>query len=179
MDCAIIIRGEIGTGKELIARTIHNLSRRKKQNFLAFDCGCFSRDFRFTELVASYDDTLKYDPLKTESATLDQMSYTGTILLDHIENMPKETQQEMLQLIDGKTASPDAIMDVRFIVVAHQSIEEKIIEGKFQMELYSRIRAIEIEIPPLRQRTDDLPILCHYFLGQLNEEFGKNKNVFR
>lgn len=178
MDCAIIIRGEIGTGKELVARTIHNLSYRKKQKFLAFDCGCFSRDFRFAELVASYDDTQKYDPLKKESTTLNQMSYTGTILLDHIENMPKETQQEMLQLIDGKTASSDSLMDVRFIVVAHQNIEEKIIEGKFQKELYSRIRAIEIEIPPLRRRTDDLSILCHYFLGQLNEEFGKKIKTF-
>ncbi len=173
MDCAIIIRGEIGTGKELIARTIHNLSRRKKQKFLAFDCGCFSRDFRFAELVASSENKLKYDPLKKESAALRPTPYVGTIFLDHIENMPKETQQEMLELIGGKIASADSLMDVRFIVVAHQNIEEKIIEGKFQMELYSRIRAIEIEIPPLRRRTDDLPILCHYFLGQLNEEFGK------
>lgn len=173
MDCAIIIRGEIGTGKELIARTIHNLSRRKKQKFLAFDCGCFSRDFRFAELVASSENKLKYDPLKKESAALRPTLYAGTIFLDHIENMPKETQQEMLELIGGKIASSDSQMDVRFIVVAHQNIEEKIIEGKFQMELYSRIRAIEIEIPPLRRRMDDLPILCHYFLGQLNEEFGK------
>lgn len=178
MDCAIIIRGEIGTGKELIARTIHNLSRRKKQSFLAFDCGCFSKDFRFAELVASYDNKLKYDPLKKESEALSPTPYVGTIFLDHIENMPEETQQEMLQLIDAKVAPSDTLMDVRFIVVAHQNIKEKIIEGKFQMELYSRIRAIEIEIPPLRRRTDDLPILCHYFLGQLNEEFGKKIKMF-
>ncbi|WDP86794.1 MAG: sigma-54-dependent Fis family transcriptional regulator [Desulfobacter sp.] len=177
MDCAIIIRGEIGTGKELVARTIHNLSHRKQQRFLAFDCGCFSKDFRFAQLVASYDDTPKNDPLKKEYGALNP-PYTGTILLDHIENMPKKPQQEMLQLIDGKTSDSAPFMDVRFIVVAHQSIEEKIIEGKFQMELYRRIRAIEIEIPPLRRRLEDLSILCHYFLGQLNEEFGKKIKTF-
>jgi two-component system response regulator AtoC len=178
MDCAIIIRGEIGTGKELVARTIHNLSRRKNQRFIAFDCGCFSRDFRFAELVASNDDPPKSDPSKKKSAVSNKTTFAGTILLDHIENMPKASQQEMLQLLDGKTNAFDSLMDIRFIVVAHQNIEEKIIEGKFQLELYSRIRAIAIEIPPLRRRTDDLPVLCHYFLGQLNQEFEKKIKTF-
>jgi DNA-binding NtrC family response regulator len=173
MDCAIIIRGESGTGKELAARTIHNLSYRRDQRFLAFDCGCFSKDFSFAELVTSFEDTSNYYPSKKNKT-----SFAGTILLDHIENMPKKTQQEMMLLLDGKTGSDDQLMDIRFIVGAHQNLEKKVVEGQFQQELYSRIRAIKMQIPSLRQRKDDLPMLCQYFLSQLNEEFGKKIRYF-
>jgi two-component system response regulator AtoC len=178
MDCAIIIRGESGTGKELTARTIHNLSYRKNQRFIAFDCGCFSKDFRFTELVTSFDESIHYHRSNNNVPVVHKTSFAGTILLDHIENMPKQIQQEMLLLLDGKANSDDQLMDIRFIVGAHQNLKERVVEGKFQQELYRRIRAIELEIPSLSQRREDIPILCRYFLSLLNEEFGKKITSF-
>jgi two-component system response regulator AtoC len=105
-------------------------------------------------------------------------SFAGTILLDHIENMPRQIQQEMMLLLDGKANSDDQFMDIRFIVGAHQNLKERVVEGKFQQELYRRIRAIELEIPSLSQRREDIPTLCRYFLTLLNEEFGKEIQSF-
>ncbi len=173
MDCAVIIKGELGTGKELAARTIHALSRRRHQKFLAFDCGCFSKDFRFAELVAAYDDTPKPVSFDPKAGPEKPPVFSGTILLDHIENMPDDIQREMLGIIDKKRDTSDFSMDIRFIVAAQQNIQERVKEGKFPMDLFSRMRAMEIEIPPLRQRTDDLALLCRFFLDRLNQEFGR------
>jgi DNA-binding NtrC family response regulator len=166
MDCAIIIKGEIGTGKELVARTIHYHSPRKNQKFLAFDCGCFSDDFHFSELVEAFHESSSKEDKKYPS-------FSGTIFLDHIENMPKQIQQEMIQLLDGKNSSTGQALDIRFIVVAYKRLKEKVAKGTFQKELYQRIQAIELEVPALRQRLDDLPLLCTYFLNQYSREHEK------
>ncbi len=162
LDCPVIINGETGTGKELAARTIHWLGHRKNQRFLAFDCGCFSRDFCFTELVASVTP-------QPEQYTKNKLIFSGTILLDHMENMPLATQQNMLQILDHKTAD----MDVRFIVSTQKDLETKVTQGSFSRELYQRIGAIELEMPALRDRTEDIPMLCRYFLDQFNRAFQK------
>ena len=171
LDCTIIIHGEIGTGKELAARTIHQLGHRKNQRFLAFDCGCFSNDFRFRELVAS----LGPQPGNDNNV---QTGFSGTILLDHIENMPAQTQQDMIQILNRKQSGPaldgDALpMDVRFIVATQKNLEEKVSQGRFSRELYQKIRAIELEIPALRDRKEDIPILCRYFINRFNQTFQK------
>jgi DNA-binding NtrC family response regulator len=174
MDYPIIIKGENGTGKELVARTIHSLSRRSNQRFLAFDCGCFSTDFHFSELVNMIDDSSRLRLNKEAAGSSAAVRFRGTIFLDHIENMPKPTQQEMMALLDGTLFSAENEMDIRFIVVANQRLEDKISSGEFIKTLYGRIHAIELSVPPLRNRTEDLPILTRYFLDQLNKEFGKN-----
>lgn len=171
LDCTIIIHGEIGTGKELAARTIHQLGHRKNQRFLAFDCGCFSNDFRFRELVASLG------PQSGNDKDV-QTGFSGTILLDHIENMPAQTQQEMIQILNRKQSGPvldgDAPpMDVRFIVATQTNLEKKVSQGRFSRELYQKIRAIELEIPALRDRKEDIPILCQYFISRFNQTFQK------
>jgi DNA-binding NtrC family response regulator len=162
LDCPVIINGETGTGKELAARTIHWLGHRKNQRFLAFDCGCFSRDFCFKELVASVTS-------QPEQYTKNKQMFSGTILLDHMENMPLATQQNMLQILDRKTAD----MDVRFIVSTQKDLETKVTRGSFSRELYQRIGAIELEMPALRDRTEDIPMLCRYFLDQFTRVFQK------
>ncbi len=171
LDCTIIIHGEIGTGKELAARTIHQLGHRKNQRFLAFDCGCFSNDFRFRELVASLG------PQSGEDNEM-QTGFSGTILLDHIENMPAHTQQDMIQILNRKQsrsvlAGDAPPMDVRFIVATQDNLEKKVARGRFSRELYQKIRAIELEIPALRARKEDIPILCRYFINRFNQTFQK------
>ncbi|MFO7910918.1 MAG: sigma-54 dependent transcriptional regulator [Desulfotignum sp.] len=171
LDCPIVICGETGTGKELAARTIHKMGYRKNQRFLAFDCGCFSSDFCFKELVASFSP-------QPEPYTEKGMAFSGTILLDHMENMPLATQQEMLQILDrkpgaGKTDAGSDAMDVRFIVSTQQDLEKKVSHGRFSRDLYQKIRSIELEMPALRDRKEDIPILCRYFLDQFNQAFQK------
>ncbi len=172
LGCTIIIHGETGTGKELAARTIHQLGHRKNQRFLAFDCGCFSNDFSFKELVASVT-------LRQEHAMAEGMIFSGTILLDHMENMPLATQQEMLQILDrNNLADKDADagsagMDVRFIVSTQQDLEKKVHQARFSRDLYQRIRSIELEMPALRDRKEDIPILCRYFMNQFKQTFQK------
>lgn len=173
-DCDIIIKGEIGTGKELIARTIHSLSPRKKQKFIAFDCGCFSNDFQFKELVTMFNQSPDWKRPETHSTETAAPPFSGTIFLDHIENMPEQIQQEMLSLMDRKTKPAESLMDIRFIVVAHKNLKGEVSRGTFQKELYRWIQAIELTIPPLRERMEDLPLLCQYFLVQANREFSKS-----
>ena len=170
LDCPVIIHGETGTGKELSARTIHRLSRRKDQRFLAFDCGCFSSDFRFKELVASLDHRDGED-----SGT----AFAGTLFLDHIENMPAQAQTDMLSILEQTFLSPDKdssgiAMDVRFIVATLGSLDERVDQGRFNRTLFQRIRAISLEMPSLRDRREDIPMLCRYFLDRVNQEFRKN-----
>lgn len=166
MDCAIALKGESGTGRELVARTIHALSARKYQRFLAFDCGCFSDDFNFSQLVHSFEGSYSYGLQKNRT-------FSGTVLLDNIENMPTRTQQEMIDLLDGVWNASDSLMDIRFIVVSGQRARKTSGQGDFQKELLSRIHAIELAVPPLRERRGDIPVLIQYFLNQANEEFGK------
>lgn len=170
LDCPVIIQGETGTGKELAARTIHRLSRRKDQRFLAFDCGCFSSDFRFRELVASLNHRTGEDG---------GPAFAGTIFLDHIENMPAQAQTDMLSILEHQypasdTDSPGVAMDVRFIVATQGSLNKRVDQGRFNRTLFQRIRAISLEMPALRDRREDIPMLCRYFLDRVNQEFRKN-----
>ena len=174
LDCPVIIYGETGTGKELTARTIHRLSHRKNQRFLAFDCGCFSLDFRFKELVASLAPVAGSE----SNGVKNDNDFSGTIFLDHIENMPIQTQEEMLQILECKSTGrvvdgAGFRMDVRFIVAARKEIKTRVDQGVFNSKLYERIRGIELDIPPLRERKEDIPILCRYFLDQITQSFQK------
>lgn len=170
LDCPIIIYGETGTGKELAARTIHGMGFRREQRFLAFDCGCFSNDFSFRELVTSFIPG-------HEHVMGDGMIFSGTIMLDHMENMPLITQKEMRKIIDSNMKDErheDAAgMNIRFIVSARNNLEQKVRQGRFSKDLYHRIRSIELEIPALRDRKEDIPLLCRYFLNLFNQKFQK------
>ena len=179
LDCTIIIQGETGTGKELAARAIHALSHRKDQRFLAFSCGCFSNDFHFNELLGSIKEPEYNHNLKKIGAM--GKGFVGTILLDHFEIMPEQTQHEMMKIIDDKAATRstntgDASMDIRFIIATHQDLKKKVEEGKFNENLYHRLNAINLLVPSLKERRDDISPLCSYFLSKLNKEFKKNIN---
>ncbi|MBA3008892.1 MAG: sigma-54 dependent transcriptional regulator [Proteobacteria bacterium] len=177
LDCTVIIRGETGTGKELAARAIHTLSHRKGQRFLAFSCGCFSNDFHFKELLSSLEEP-ELPSVSKIGGTMEK-GFVGTILLDHFETMNEQTQQEMMKIIDHTAANPStdtvaAVMDIRFIVATHEDLNQRVEQGKFNRELYRSLNAIDMELPSLRERRDDISPLCSYFLSKLNKEFRKN-----
>jgi two-component system response regulator AtoC len=176
LDCTVIIRGETGTGKELAARIIHNSSHRKKHRFIAFNCGCFSNDLLIEELFKSgrtmFSGNLQADKhaAQTESG--------GTILLDQIEDMPMKMQLSMLKILDNKEAlrqeSADAFpFDVRILVASRYSLGKLVEEGKFREELYHRLNLMELFMPPLRERRDDISPLSGYFLNRYAKDFKK------
>lgn len=181
LDCSIIIQGETGTGKELAARAIHKLSHRKDQRFLAFNCGCFSNGFNFEELLGSLEEPESlYGSKKIGS---NKKGFVGTILLDHFETMPGQTQQEMMRIIDNKgvnrlTETGGALLDIRFIVATHQDLKKRVEQGKFNKELYHSLNAIKMTVPSLQERRDDISPLCSYFLSKLNKEFEKDIKFF-
>jgi len=176
LDCPAIIRGETGTGKELTARIIHNLSPRRQNRFTAVNCGCFSSDllieeiFRPAKAIFSGDDQDKGAGAGSDVG--------GTILLDQIEDLSPKMQLSMLKIIDSKTVSPqnrkdNLPFDVRILAASRHKLGKLVDEGKFKEELYYRLNVLELYIPPLRERTDDITPLCGYFLNKYAQEFRK------
>ncbi len=176
LDCTVIIRGETGTGKELAARIIHNLSPRRQSRFMAVNCGCFSNDLLIEELFRPGNATFPGDFQKDGTATASDAR--GTILLDQIEDMPPKMQLSMLKIIDSKKVSlqdgsDDLPFDVRLMAASRYNLRKLVEEGKFREELYYRLNVLELYIPPLRERKDDIPPLCGYFLDKYAKEFKK------
>ncbi len=177
LDCTVIIRGETGAGKELAARIIHNSSPRKKYRFIAFNCGCFSNDLLIEELFKPGRAIFSEDPQPNQYIA--QTESGGTILLDQIEDMPMKMQLSMLKILDNKEAfrheGTDYFpFDVRILVASRYSLGKLVEEGKFREELYHRLNLMELFIPPLRERRDDIPPLSGYFLNKYAKDFKKN-----
>jgi len=176
LDCAVIIRGETGSGKDLTARIIHNSSARKNSRFVAINCGCFSNDLLIEELIGHGNVT---PPGAAQiSGTIAGPGSRGTILLDQIEDMSPTMQLSMLKIIDSKKISlqdgvHDFPLDVRILVASRYDLGKLVEEGKFKDELYYRLNVLELFIPPLRERRDDIPPLCGYFIHQFSKEFEK------
>jgi DNA-binding NtrC family response regulator len=176
LDCPVIIRGETGTGKELAARIIHGLSPRKNSRFMAINCGCFRNDLLIEELVRPENavfpgSTQMYGPA-------DRPGSGGTLLLDQIEDMSPKMQLSMLKIIDGKEVSlldgsDNFPFDVRIFAASRYHLGQLAQEGKFREELYYRLNVLELYLPPLKERRDDIPPLCGYFLARFAGDFKK------
>jgi two-component system response regulator AtoC len=180
LDCAVIIRGETGTGKELTARMIHQSSPRRHDRFMAINCGCFSNDLLIEEVLNS--DRMARGSGDFDIPSGDRAGSGGTILLDQIEELSDNLQLSMLKLIDSKETSGAGgaampALDARFLAASSHDLRQRVEEGNFREELYHRLNVLELFIPPLRERRDDIPPLCGYFLNRFADVFGKN--VFR
>lgn len=176
LDCPVIIRGETGTGKELTARIIHNRSPRRQKRFMAVNCGCFSTDLLIEELFSPGIEIFPDSVQKKDTGAGSDAG--GTILLDQIEDLSPKMQLSMLKLIDGKQISlqdgmNDFPFDVRIMVASRYDLRKLVEEGKFKEELYYRLNILELSIPPLRERRDDIAPLCSYFIHKFAEEFKK------
>ena len=176
LDCTVLILGETGTGKELVARAIHLLSPRKERKFTAVNCGSFTEELLSNELFGHEKEAftgahhLKRGVFEAASG--------GTILLDEIGDTPLSMQVKLLRVLEDKTivrvGGTDEIQtDVRLLAATNQSLEKKIEQGKFREDLYYRLNAFILRIPPLRERRDDIPLLSSYFLDRYRKEYGK------
>jgi transcriptional regulator with PAS, ATPase and Fis domain len=176
LDCTVIIRGETGTGKELAARLIHNSSARKNSRFVAINCGCFSNDLLIEEFIKPGNTV--FPGIAQMNGSIAGPESGGTILLDHIEEMSPKMQLSMLKIIDSKKVSlkdgvDDFPFNVRILAASRYHLGKLAEEGKFRDELYYRLNVLELFIPPLRERKDDIPPLSSYFLDKFSKEFKK------
>jgi len=175
-DIPVLIQGESGTGKELIARAIHNNSRRRKARLVAMNCAGFSptilEDELFGHVRGAFTDARPDRPGRFEHAN------GGTLFLDEIGDMPQEMQAKLLRVLENgevvRLGSNEPIrVDVRLVSATNKDLDQMVADRQFREDLYFRIKGATIHIPPLRERREDIPLLIHYFLQQAAEKYGK------
>jgi DNA-binding NtrC family response regulator len=173
----VLILGESGSGKELVAKAIHQLSPRSEKRFVAFNCGSFTEELMANELFGHEQGA--YTGAVKEKAGLVEVADGGTIFLDEVGDMPLSMQVKLLRVIQEKEflrvggVEPISV-DVRFIAATHRDLKEDVEEGHFRQDLYYRLNVISIRIPPLAERNGDIPLLAQYFLARKNQEMKKD-----
>lgn len=178
---SVLISGESGTGKEVFAQAIHNASERKNNGFIAINCGAISASLIESELFG-YEDGAFTGALKGGRPGKFELANEGTLFLDEIGEMPHDMQVKLLRAIQegqitrlgGAKIIP---VDVRIIAATNKNLEEEVEKGSFRLDLYYRINVINIEIPPLRNRREDIPNLAMHFLK--NKAIKLNKPMMR
>ena len=179
-DSTVMIFGESGTGKELIARALHQNSKRESKPFIAVNCGAIPHELLESELFG-YEKGSFTGASHARIGRL-ELANEGTVFLDEIGDMPAALQVKLLRVlaeqeIDRLGGSKPVKVNVRFITATHRNIEDAIKEGKFREDLYYRLNIIPIVIPPLRDRESDIPLLVQHFLKKCNENQGQQAKV--
>jgi formate hydrogenlyase transcriptional activator len=166
-DCSVLIRGETGTGKEVIARAIHDASPRRQRRFVAINCAAIPATLLEGELFGY--ERGAFTGGVTHRMGHFQAADRGTLFLDQIGDLPLELQPKLLRAIQEQEferlgSSQTTRVDVRIVAATNQSLEQMVSERRFRMDLYYRLNVFPIELPPLRERADDIPLLVDHFL---------------
>ena len=172
----ILILGESGTGKELVARAIHESSPRKGMPFLIINCGGIPETLLESELFGYIKGS--FTGAHMDKPGLFEAASGGTIFLDEIGDLPSILQVKLLRVVQEKTfrrigGTEDIKVDVRIISATNQNLSVQVKEGTFREDLYYRLNVIPIQLPPLRERKDDIPILAKHFIEKYSQEFSK------
>ncbi|MCI0698837.1 sigma-54-dependent Fis family transcriptional regulator [candidate division KSB1 bacterium] len=180
-DGRVLIHGESGTGKELIAKVIHYAGPRQAAPFVAVDCGALPSNLLESELFGYVRGA--FTSANRDRRGLFEEADTGTLFLDEIVNMPMELQAKLLRAIQESEIRPLGNsqvrkVDVRIIAAASESVRDEMIAGKFRRDLFYRLNVVNINLPSLRERKEDIPILADHFLGTLNRKYGKHIKGF-
>jgi DNA-binding NtrC family response regulator len=175
-DLTVLIRGESGTGKELVAHALHNRSSRRTRPFVAVNCAAISRELVESELFGHEKGA--FTGADQRRAGRFEAADGGTIFLDEIGDMAPETQAKVLRVLQERAfervgGSKPIGVDVRVVAATHRDLEADVRSGRFREDLYYRLKVVQIDIPPLRERSEDLPRLVDRFLAQLAERLGR------
>jgi transcriptional regulator with GAF, ATPase, and Fis domain len=180
-DLSVLVLGETGTGKELVARELHKLSERRKKPFVAINCGAIPENLLESELFGhkkgAFTGAVSDKVGKVESAN------GGTLFLDEIGEMPMNLQVKLLRVLQERVIErvgelvPRPI-DVRVVAATNRVPAELISEGLFREDLYYRLNEMSLELPPLRDREEDIAVLAQYFLSRYREQYGTRPEGF-
>ena len=170
----IVLLGDSGTGKELVARALHDLSPRGKERFVAINCAAIPESLLESELFGyekgAFTGAAKQTPGKVETAN------KGTLFLDEIGDLPLALQSKLLRFLQERVIErvggrEEIPVDVRIVCATHQNLEEMIRQGTFRQDLYFRLAEIVLEIPPLKARPGDATLLAHAFVKRFGDEY--------
>ena len=173
---SVLILGESGTGKEYIAEMIHECSPRCDKPFIAVDCGSLSKELAPSELFGHLKGS--FTSAIADKKGVFEQAKGGTVFLDEVGNLPYEVQMQLLRSLQEQKVRPvgsavDINVDVRIVAATNDNLENAIKEGRFRQDLYHRINEFTLNVPPLRDRMDDLEEFVDFFVSQANEELGK------
>ena len=173
-DATVLIEGETGTGKELIARMIHRNSRRAQQSFVPVDCGSIAPSLLESELFG----TLKgaYTGADRDRMGVFEAANNGTVFLDEIGDIEVGFQLKLLRFLQEREVRPLGAsrarkVDVRVIAATNRDMQKLVDEGKFREDLWYRLNVVRLTVPPLCERASDIPLLVHYFLKRYNQRY--------
>jgi DNA-binding NtrC family response regulator len=173
----VLIQGESGTGKELIARAIHNSSDRAQKPFVAVSCAALAETLLESELFGHEKGA--FTGAGERKVGKFEMADSGTIFLDEIGDISPKLQVDLLRVLQERCfyrvgGQEEVRVDVRVIAATHVNLQQAVADGKFRDDLFYRLNVIEVRVPPLRERREDIPLLARHFLERLAHELGKD-----
>ncbi len=176
-DTTIVIEGETGTGKDVVAKTIHDLSRRKDKPFIVFDCSAVPENLMESELFGHEKGAFTGAIMARQG--LFELANGGTIFLDELGELSLDLQPKLLRVLENRQirrigSSRSTAIDVRVIAATNRKLDEEVKKGRFREDLFYRLSVVRLFLPPLRERKGDIPLLCSYFLEK--SAFNRDEN---
>jgi DNA-binding NtrC family response regulator len=176
LDCNILITGDSGTGKELAARSIHSRSRRADGPFVAFNCGGFSEELIANELFGHERDA--FTGARTRKIGIIETANGGTLFLDEVGETPLSMQVKLLRVIQERElvrvgGTTPVHLDIRVIAATARDLKTSVTEGILRQDLYFRLNVVNINLPSLADRKEDIPLLAYHFLAKFQRRTGK------
>ncbi len=177
LECTVLILGETGTGKELVAKSIHSLSPRAEHRFVAINCGAFTEELLANELFGHEKEA--FTGARGVKRGFLEVAAGGTLFLDEIGEMPATMQVKLLRVLQEKSffrvgGTLEVPVDIRILAATNKDLRREVEQGNFRQDLYYRLNVVTLEVPPLGERRDDIPLLCQHFLTKFAQTQGKD-----